>query len=87
MGWSGGSAIAEDVWKLVRGYVPESQRQEIALAIIDRFESEDCDTMDEAEQLQEDANYEDEKCRHLCPNKAEGCFDCQYNPERLSIQN
>ena len=61
MGWAGGSAIAEDVWLLVRDYVPVTKRKAVALKVIDRFEDDDTDTMDEAETLTADAErYEDE---------------------------
>ena len=55
MGWCAGSEIAEDVWKLVRQHIPFTERREIARRIIDRFEQEDADTMDEAETLTADA--------------------------------
>lgn len=59
MGWCGGAAIANDVWAMVREYIPVARRREIARKIIDRFEDEDADTMDEAEQLMKDADLTD----------------------------
>lgn len=55
MGWAGGSGMAADVWKLVRSHIPESKRKRIAKKLVDIFENEDCDTMDEAELLMKDA--------------------------------
>ena len=46
MGWCEGSYIANDIWKLVKDFVPENQRQQIARAIVDRFEDEDADCWD-----------------------------------------
>ena len=56
MGWSGGSLIAERVWQLVQVYVPGDCRERIAREIIDIFEDEDADTMEEARTLWADAN-------------------------------
>lgn len=55
MGWCGGSGIAEDVWRLVREHIPFNDRQRIASEIIEIFEHEDADTMDEAETLMADS--------------------------------
>lgn len=33
MGWCNGSYIAEDVWNLVREYIPEEKKQAIARKI------------------------------------------------------
>ena len=54
MGWTNGSQLAEDAWKLVRNFIPEKSREEIAYKFIHLFEDEDCDTMDEAVTLQRD---------------------------------
>lgn len=62
MGWSGGSELAYDVWKLVRPLTYEGKdRKKIAKKIIALFESQDCDTMYECEQLCKDAGvkYDD----------------------------
>lgn len=61
MGWASGSELAEDVWTLMRQYVPGKKRQRIARKLIDIFEDRDADTMYEAEQLWKDANLEDTK--------------------------
>lgn len=55
MGWASGSALADDVWALFRDYVPKKYREHAARELIDLFEDNDCDTMCECEQLQEDA--------------------------------
>lgn len=58
MGWAGGSVVAGDVWALVRRYVPEKSRRRVAKRLVDIFEDQDCDTMDEAERLMKDAGLE-----------------------------
>ena len=56
MGWASGSELAEQVWSLVRDYIPEgNQRALVARQVIDEFEGYDCDTIDEAEPLCKDA--------------------------------
>lgn len=56
MGWAGGSYLAEKIWLLVRHFIPEGdQRTLVARQVIDEFENEDCDTIDEAETLCQDA--------------------------------
>ena len=56
MGWCRGSEIAEDVWALVRPFVYVKERKRIARKLIDIFENHDADTMEEAEQLWQDAD-------------------------------
>lgn len=51
MGWASGSQLAEDVWTLFAQHLPEDKKQEIARKLVRMFESEDCDTMSEAEEL------------------------------------
>lgn len=56
MGWAGGSELAERLWLLVREHIEsDDDRRKIALEFIDAFEDEDCDTIDEAENLCADA--------------------------------
>lgn len=43
MGWSAGSWLAIDIWKLVKSYIQEDQKQKIAKAIINKFKEEDAD--------------------------------------------
>lgn len=61
MGWGSGSYLAEAVWKLIRPYIPEDERQVMAKRIIEAFRHEDWDTVDEAETLATDANWWDEE--------------------------
>ena len=62
MGWAGGSELADKVWHNVRTYIPKAEdRKRLAKKIIDLFEDEDCDTMDECETLQQDAKYKSQK--------------------------
>lgn len=51
MGWSGGSGLLGDCWKQVRKFVPEKDRTKLLAKLIELFENEDCDTMDEIENL------------------------------------
>lgn len=55
MGWSGGSILAEQIWDLVRPYISADDRKKIAKKMVKLFESEDCDTIYECEQLMLDA--------------------------------
>ena len=55
MGWAGGSILAEEIWKVVSKEIPKKAHKKIARKLIDLFESEDCDTIDEAEDLCEAA--------------------------------
>lgn len=66
MGWASGSAIAESVWDSVRKYIPKAKRQKVAREIVDVFESEDCDTMYEAERLMKDAGLDQEEDDEEC---------------------
>ena len=55
MGWASGSELAEDVWTLVRKYIPKNALKQVASKLIDLFENRDCDTIEECEQLCQDA--------------------------------
>jgi hypothetical protein len=56
MGWSNGSELAAEIWSAVREYIPEGNtRALVARNLIDAFESYDCDTIDEATILCQDA--------------------------------
>lgn len=55
MGWSSGSQLADEVWRLVRPHLLVGSRMPLAKGIIKIFESYDCDTMEECERLQKDA--------------------------------
>lgn len=63
MGWASGSQIAEDVWDTVRKHIPVKNRKRIAREIVSIFEDADCDTLEECDQLMEDAELvlEDEE--------------------------
>lgn len=54
MGWASGSGLAAEIWSMFRKYVPTRSRKRVALKLVDLFENEDCDTMDEAERLMKD---------------------------------
>jgi len=43
MGWCTGSAIAEDLWKRIKEYIPPDKTQELAKYIVDFFSSYDAD--------------------------------------------
>ena len=34
MGWSGGTDIAQGVWKAVKKYIPEEKKKEVATKIV-----------------------------------------------------
>jgi hypothetical protein len=59
MGWASGSELAEEVWELVREYIPKRKREQVAKDLVNIFEDHDCDTMEEAELLMEDAGLDD----------------------------
>lgn len=50
--------MAADIWDLVRKYIPAKERKAVAERIVAIFENEDCDTMDEADQLMKDAGLD-----------------------------
>ncbi len=58
MGWAGGSELADEIWGMFRKHVPANQRKRLAKKLVDIFEGQDCDTMDECEQLMKDAGLE-----------------------------
>ena len=73
MGWASGSSLAEEVWDVTRPYVRDQDRKNVANAIIDAFENMDCDTMDECEQLMDDAE------------RPETCWDCGNQFDRGTL--
>ena len=75
MGWASGSSLAEETWGLVRRHIPLDKREEVANQFIAVFEDMDCDTMDEAEQLIEDAN------------RPETCWNCGEEFPRGSLED
>lgn len=51
MGWASGSSLLNDVAKLVMPFVnSEPERANLAGQLIDLFEDEDCDTINECDQ-------------------------------------
>ena len=52
MGWARGSELADTIWGIVSKHIPDDKKQEVARKIINEFESYDCDTMYECEELQ-----------------------------------
>lgn len=50
MGWASGSRLLEEVAKIVMPTIAEKDRPAVAKSLIDIFESEDCDTINEVEQ-------------------------------------
>lgn len=66
MGWAAGSEIAEEVWGIVREYIPAHKRRIIAKDIIEIFEDEDADAWDGTSLIEEDADhnvFEDEELK------------------------
>ncbi len=62
MGWGSGSYLAEAVWNLIKKEIPKEKRKKIASKLIDLFEDEDCDTLQECEDLcQVAGRYQDEE--------------------------
>jgi hypothetical protein len=43
MGWCSGSWLADDVWKVVKKYIPEKDKKRIARKIVDLFNGHDAD--------------------------------------------
>lgn len=60
MGWASGTDLAEGIWLLIRKYIPEDERPQVAKGIIEEFRGHDWDTVDEAETLATDAHWYDE---------------------------
>jgi hypothetical protein len=81
MGWCGGVSIAESVCSLVREHIPTEERQKIASKIVEIFEDEDADTMDEADQLMKDAGRDKDPCDD-CRHEGVSCLRCYYSPHR-----
>jgi len=61
MGWAGGAMLAEEIWDIVRGYIPKDRRPGVAKRIIEAFRAEDWDTVDEAETLATTAKWYNKK--------------------------
>lgn len=84
MGWSAGSELAQDVWDLVRPYIPEAKRKEIAKSICDRFGDHDCDTLEEAEILYNDAyKLEDDEIEKKIKNLILGGYHEEFELNQM----
>lgn len=57
MGWATGSYIAEEVWGIVREFIPIRKRKVVARDIIEVFENEDADDFSDDMLICEDAGY------------------------------
>ena len=49
MGWASGSALAEDIWRIVEGDIDEKRHAVVAAMLVGLFEDMDCDTLEEVE--------------------------------------
>lgn len=68
MGWASGADLADQVWDVVKMFIPKTKQSAVAQQLIDVFEGRDCDTMMETS-LWELANK-------YCPDcNAGGDFD------------
>lgn len=82
MGWASGSELAEGIWDDIKDVIPEKKKKKVARKIIERFQDNDCDTMDECEELQEAAELPQEcwECgREFAYGKLDEnglCIDC-----------
>lgn len=43
MGWCSGSYLAEDIWRRIKDYIPEDEKQQVAKDIYDKFCDLDAD--------------------------------------------
>lgn len=78
MGWGSGGEFAANIWDVVRPHIPIQKRKEVSGKIIDLFERMDCDTLQEAEELMNDAEcWYCVDCgeRILEPGLCGDCFD------------
>lgn len=58
MGWASGSMLAAEIWDTVAPHVAGQHERDVARAIWDAFENNDCDTLDEAEELAAACGYD-----------------------------
>jgi hypothetical protein len=58
VGWSAGSELADDVWSLVREFIPPSARKRVAREVIGKFEDHDADDWGYGRLIEEDADLE-----------------------------
>lgn len=65
MGWSSGGRLAAAVWNVIKTHIPEKHHKDVATELCSLFESYDCDTLHEAEELYDivhDNNCECQSC-------------------------
>ena len=55
MGWASGSGLACEVYGLVRNYIPEKKRKQVATKIFDLFTDMDADDWNGDSTLEKDA--------------------------------
>jgi hypothetical protein len=55
MGWSAGSQLAIQVYNLVKTYIPEEERHDVAWHIKNMFEEHDADDWNGESELEQDA--------------------------------
>lgn len=58
MGWASGSSLLDAVAKIVMPHIPAKKRAKVAGKLIDEFEGEDCDTINECDQNDIRAEYD-----------------------------
>ena len=46
MGWASGGAILEEIWREIRGFLPEDKRVSVFAKLADVMWENDCDTLD-----------------------------------------
>lgn len=47
MGWAAGSELADAVWNTIKKDIRESRRKKIAQKLIEAFQDQDCDMLEE----------------------------------------
>lgn len=58
MGWSAGSGLGQDIYGMVRDYIPEDKREEVAKFIYESVCDLDADDWDGTSQLEIDGKVE-----------------------------
>ena len=54
MGWASGSYLAEDIYVIIRNFIPEEVRKEVATKVYERFCEEHADDWDHDTILMQD---------------------------------
>jgi hypothetical protein len=60
MGWSSGSALADEIWDTVGIYIPKEEKKRIANHILKLFENQDADDFDYDMQIMKDAERKED---------------------------